>query len=62
MPDKTNADDDTEEVPGYDEWFREKVQASIDDPRPSVSHEEAERRFRAFRERVSRRRLKGGTD
>ena len=25
----------------YDRWFRAKVQASIDDPRPSIPHDEA---------------------
>lgn len=24
----------------YDRWFRRKVQESIDDPRPSIPHEE----------------------
>jgi len=25
---------------GHDEWFRAQVQAAIDDPRPSISHEQ----------------------
>jgi hypothetical protein len=25
----------------YDEWFRAKVQEAIDDPRPSLPHDEA---------------------
>ncbi len=29
------------EAAGYDKWFREQVQASIDDPRPSLTNEEA---------------------
>lgn len=29
------------EAAAYDTWFREAVQASIDDPRPSLSNEEA---------------------
>ncbi|WP_407830903.1 antitoxin PaaA2 family protein [Verminephrobacter eiseniae] len=28
------------EAAAYDAWFREQVQASIDDPRPSMSDEE----------------------
>ena len=33
----------------YDSWFREQVQASIDDPRPSLDDEEVHRRFAAKR-------------
>lgn len=29
-----------EEAEAYDRWFREKVQLSLDDQRPSASHEE----------------------
>lgn len=29
------------EAPGYDAWFRAKVQASLGDPRPPVPHEQA---------------------
>lgn len=29
------------ELPGYDAWFRAKVQASLEDPRPAVPHEQA---------------------
>jgi hypothetical protein len=39
-------DDDTV-IPGndaeYDAWFRKQVQASIDDPRPSIPDEEVRR-------------------
>lgn len=31
----------------YDKWFREGVQASIDDPRPTVPHSEVRARSRA---------------
>ena len=31
--------------PGYDEWVREQVQASLDDPSPDIPHEEAMKRF-----------------
>lgn len=30
-----------EQAARYDFWFRAKVQASIDDPRPSIPHDEA---------------------
>ncbi|MGU3348089.1 type II toxin-antitoxin system RelB family antitoxin [Pseudomonas monsensis] len=30
-----------EEAESYDRWFRAKVQAAMDDPRPATPHEEA---------------------
>jgi hypothetical protein len=39
----------------YDTWFRAQVQASIDDPRPNVSDDQARRRFAAKREAVRKR-------
>ena len=38
----------------YDNWFREQVQASIDDPRPSLDDEEVHRRFAAKRAALAR--------
>jgi hypothetical protein len=35
------------EAAAYDKWFREGVQASIDDPRPSIPHDEVKTRSRA---------------
>jgi len=35
-----------EQAASYDRWFRAKVQASRDDPRPSVPHDEAMARIR----------------
>lgn len=29
----------------HDAWFRAKVQAALDDPRPAVAHEDVEARF-----------------
>ena len=29
-----------EQAEAYDRWFRQKVQAALDDPRPDVPHEE----------------------
>lgn len=31
----------TEEAEAYDAWFRAKVQAALDDPRPTIPHDEA---------------------
>jgi hypothetical protein len=36
----------TEEAEAYDRWCRAKVQASMDDQRPSVPHDEAMARIR----------------
>lgn len=35
------------EAAAYDKWFREGVQTSIDDPRPTVPHSEVKARSRA---------------
>jgi len=35
-----------EQAASYDRWFRTQVQAAIDDPRPSVPHDEAMARIR----------------
>lgn len=29
-----------EQVDSYDRWFRERVQRSLDDPRPSLAHDD----------------------
>ncbi len=44
----------------YDKWFRTQVQASIDDPRPSVSAEDARKQMAAQREGL-RQRIKTGS-
>jgi len=36
----------------YDAWFRALVQASLDDPRPSIPDEEARRIFAIRREKL----------
>ncbi|HAK5293676.1 TPA: hypothetical protein H1V50_003816 [Salmonella enterica] len=46
-PDRSVALKRAHEAVAYDAWFREQVQASIDDPRPAVSDEEARRHFAA---------------
>lgn len=35
-----------EQAASYDRWFRAKVQASLDDPRPPVPHDEVVARIR----------------
>lgn len=39
----------------YDTWFREQVQASIDDQRPSIDDDEARKRFAAKRAALAKR-------
>jgi hypothetical protein len=34
-----------EQADNYDRWFRAKVQEALDDPRPSVPHDEVMRRM-----------------
>ncbi len=36
----------------YDAWFRAKVQEALDDPRPTISHQEAVTRFAAQKARL----------
>lgn len=33
--------DTEEDAANYDRWFRAKVQEAVDDPRPSLPHDEA---------------------
>lgn len=40
------------EAAADDKWFREQVQASIDDPRPSLSNEEVKERAAARQARL----------
>jgi hypothetical protein len=49
-PDRSAALKRAHEAAAYDVWFREQVQASIDDPRPSVPDEEARATFAARKE------------
>ena len=41
-----------EEANSYDRWFRARVQASLDDPRPSIPHDEVVAKIRAKIERA----------
>lgn len=46
-PDRAEALKRAHQAAAYDAWFREQVQASIDDPRPSVPDDEARAQFAA---------------
>jgi hypothetical protein len=46
-PDRSEALKRAHEAAAYDTWFRDQVQASIDDPRPSVPDEVARAQFAA---------------
>lgn len=37
-----------EQAASYDRWFRAKVQASIDDPRPNIPHDQVMVEMRAL--------------
>ncbi|RKS21568.1 hypothetical protein BJ917_3512 [Pseudomonas sp. WPR_5_2] len=43
------------EQAAYDAWFREQVQASLNDPRPSIPDEEAKRLMAIKRENLRKR-------
>lgn len=43
------------EAASYDKWFREQVQAAIDDPRPSIPDDDVRREFAARREALHKR-------
>lgn len=44
------------EAAAYDKWFRAQVQAAIDDPRPSISHEQVMAEFAERRAALRQRR------
>lgn len=44
-PDSSEAMRKAHEAAAYDKWFRDKVQEALDDPRPSISNEEAKAIF-----------------
>lgn len=54
-PDRAEALRRAHEAAAYDVWFRQQVQASIDDPRPGIPHDEVESKFTAKREALRRR-------
>ncbi len=42
------AQDDGETEPGYDEWFRAKVEAAMNSTEPTIPHEEVMAEMRAL--------------
>ncbi|MBL1269008.1 MAG: stability determinant [Halomonas sp.] len=42
-----------EQADSYQRWFRERVQASLDDPRPSIPHDDV---MSEMRELIAKRR------
>jgi len=56
LPFSPHADAEDED-PAYDAWYRAKVQASLDDTRPGISHEEMGQRMEA-RHAAARERLR----
>ncbi|MBX9406526.1 hypothetical protein K5E40_12645 [Pseudomonas baetica] len=54
-PDRAEAMKQAHEAAAYEEWFKRQVQISIDDPRPSVSDEDARRIFAAKRDALRQR-------
>lgn len=45
----------TEQAEAYDAWFRAKVQAALDDPRPGIPHDQVMAEMRALIERKRQR-------
>lgn len=54
-PDRAAAMKQAHASAAYDRWFREEVQAALDDPRERVSNEEVEKRFAGKREALRKR-------
>lgn len=56
VPSPTISEFETEEqAVSYDRWFRAKMQASLDDPRPAVPHDRVMARIDAIIEAARRR-------
>ena len=47
-----------DQADSYDLWFRAKVQAALDDPRPSIPHDQVTARMDARIAELKARRLK----
>ena len=48
-----------EQAASYDRWFRAKVQASLDDPRPNIPHDQVMAEMRALIESKRKKRDAG---
>lgn len=60
-PDRSEAMKRAHEAAAYDRWFREQVRASVDDPRPSVTDDEARESFEDRRNPLRQRVKKGAS-
>ena len=58
-PDRSVAMKKTHEAAAYDTWLRDKVQASIDDPRPSISSADVKAHFTQRRQAMKTRMIEG---
>ena len=54
-PDRAEAVKNTQESAAYDEWFGAQIQASLDDPRPSIPHKEVRSKCAAHRQALRSR-------
>lgn len=54
-PDRAAALKQAHEAAAYDKWFREQVQEAIDDPRPSIPHEQVKAEWAAERAELLKR-------
>lgn len=52
--------DTQEEADSYDAWFRQKVQAALDDPRPGIPHDQVMAELRATIDAVAERKKASG--
>jgi hypothetical protein len=48
-----------EQADSYDRWFRERIQRSLDDPRPPIPHDDVMAEMRALIESKKRRHAAG---
>ena len=51
--------DTQEQADSYDHWFRAKVKAAMDDPRPSIPHDQAMAMLQAMLEEKRKTRAVG---
>ena len=52
-PDRAAALKEAHAARAHDQWFRQQVQESIDDPTPAVSHEDAQAEFAKLRAQIA---------
>ncbi|MFM9272218.1 stability determinant [Halomonas elongata] len=44
-----------EQADSYDRWFRERIQRSLDDPRPNIPHDEVMAKMKTIIENAKQR-------